>query len=97
MYIYIWILPCPFQQDGIYFLPLLTDTDIAEVPDMFSAAPLVDMSDPSQRYEEQYYNLAETPIKWLEALKRGKPILNRFCCVSVQSCPFVRTICFNQS
>jgi len=46
---------------------------------MLAAAPLVDMSNPSQRYEEQYCSLAEAAIRWLEALKMGEPIVNRFC------------------
>ena len=58
---------------------------MAEIPVMLAAAPLVDMSNPSQRYEEQYCSLAEAPIRWLEALKMGEPIVNRFCHVSVMS------------
>ena len=58
---------------------------MTEIPASYAAVPLVDMSDPSQRYEEQYCNLAEAPIKWLEALKRGEPVINRFCYVSMPS------------
>ena len=58
---------------------------MTEIPVMLAAAPLVDMSNPSQRYEEQYCSLAEAPIRWLEALKMGEPIVNRFCHVSVLS------------
>ncbi|XP_076463846.1 uncharacterized protein LOC143295997 [Babylonia areolata] len=62
--------------DGIYFLPLLASASVKQLPAMFSAASLVDMT--GVVYEEEHFSLAETVVKWLEALKAGSPILNRF-------------------
>jgi hypothetical protein len=57
---------------------LLIDTDLTEVPAMFAAAPLVDMSCPSKRFNKQYHTLAEAPIRWLKEVKKGGCVLNRF-------------------
>ncbi|KAL8619588.1 hypothetical protein ACOMHN_019644 [Nucella lapillus] len=62
--------------DGIYFLPLLTTSSIKELPAMYSAAPLIDVS--GLVYEEDHFLIAETVVKWLEVLKGGSPVLNRF-------------------
>ncbi|KAK7104240.1 uncharacterized protein [Littorina saxatilis] len=67
------------SEENMCLLPLLMDSDIKEIPAMYSAAWLVDMSNPSKRYEEQYCRLAEVPIEWLKKMKKGHPVLEKFC------------------
>ncbi|KAK7480324.1 hypothetical protein BaRGS_00028371 [Batillaria attramentaria] len=54
------------SSDGICFIPVLTDADIKEIPAAFAQAPMVDVRDVGDRYNEMNHLFAERVLKWLK-------------------------------
>lgn len=59
--------------DGLYFVPVLTDPNIEDLPAEYASAPIIDMRDHLDRYNETYHLLCERVLQWIE---RGE--VNKF-------------------
>ena len=66
----------------MYFVPVLTDGQMKEIDNIFTGAPIVDMSSPEHEMEEPQFELAEAVVNWIHSQKSGCSVVNKFLVVS---------------